>query len=249
MENIKKEHITEETKPKSNKARFALVILAMGTVAMAGLYRTKSLKVNDVQFTGNHFSLTEELISVADIPSGVHPDSMDLTTIKNRIEALDYVDEVLIQVEPGGDLIFDIIEREPIGLLINGSDRAYLDKDGVILPIPDDQILDLPLVYGFNTRKDTLKSEAVKQISDFLQTAKTNSLHWITISEVAYSDEEGVVALSNENGVKLIFGNNNFDHKLANWGTFYTEVVRVKGMQSMRQIDLRFRNQVVTKEI
>jgi len=249
VDNKHKEHINPESKPRGNKSRFALIILALGIVAMAGLYWTKSLKVKDVQFTGNFFALTEELENAAMIPSGVHPDSMDLNAIKSRIEALDYVDEVEIQVEPGGDLIFDVKEREPIGILIEGAERAYLDKDGVALPIPEDKVLDLPLVYGFSSRKDTLTSEDFKQVSEFLQTAKTNSLYWITISEVAYSEEEGVVALSFENGVKLIFGKNNFDHKLANWGTFYTEVVRVKGMQSMRQIDLRFRNQVVTKEI
>lgn len=70
----------------------------------------------------------------------------------------------------------------------------------------------------------------------------------MTISEVAYNKEEGVVALSQENGVKLLFGSNDFRIKLENWEAFYTEVIRVKGIQTMQQVDLRFTNQVVTRE-
>ena len=66
---------------------------------------------------------------------------------------------------------------------------------------------------------------------------------------MVYDENDGVVALSHENGVKLLFGRNNFQTKLENWKAFYTEVIRVKGIQSMRQVDLRFTNQVVTREI
>ncbi|HBX65194.1 MAG TPA: hypothetical protein DEG32_03250, partial [Balneolaceae bacterium] len=72
---------------------------------------------------------------------------------------------------------------------------------------------------------------------------------WNTISEVVFDETDGVVALSHENGVKLLFGRNDFQTKLENWKAFYTDVIRTKGIQSMRQIDLRFTNQVVTREI
>ena len=78
--------------------------------------------------------------------------------------------------------------------------------------------------------------------------ARTNKFGWATISEVAYSQEEGVVALSQENGVKLLFGENDFDTKFENWKAFYTEVIRVKGINKIQQVDLRFLNQVVTRE-
>jgi hypothetical protein len=66
---------------------------------------------------------------------------------------------------------------------------------------------------------------------------------------VVFDEIDGVVALSHENGVKLLFGRNEFETKLENWKAFYTEVIRTKGIDAMRQVDLRFTNQVVTHEI
>ena len=49
---------------------------------------------------------------------------------------------------------------------------------------------------------------------------------WTTLSEVAFNPIEGVVALSHENGVKLLFRTESFTNKLANWELFYTQVIR-----------------------
>jgi hypothetical protein len=91
--------------------------------------------------------------------------------------------------------------------------------------------------------------EPFLQVRDFLMKAKINGFGWTTISEVAFDQTDGVVALSQENGVKLIFGRNDFEMKLDNWKAFYKQVVRTKGIQTMQQVDLRFSNQVVTREI
>jgi hypothetical protein len=69
-----------------------------------------------------------------------------------------------------------------------------------------------------------------------------------TISEVAWTQKEGIVALTNQNGVKLIFGKGDFDTRLRNWEAFYGEVVKQKGIEAMQSIDLRFEGQIVTQE-
>jgi hypothetical protein len=48
--------------------------------------------------------------------------------------------------------------------------------------------------------------------------------------------------------VKLLFGHTDFDTRLKHWQAFYGEVISTKGIEAFSQIDLRFRNQVVTKE-
>ena len=168
----------------------------------------------------------------------------------SKIELLDYVHSVSPYIEPNGDLLLTVTERSPLALLVDGKNRIYVDAYGVKLPILDGKTLDLPLVYGFDASSgsDTLNSEEFGQIRNFLLGAKANEFGWVTISEVAYSAEQGVVALSHENGVKLIFGDNDFETKLRNWKAFYVEVIRTKGIQHIQQVDLRFKNQVVTQE-
>lgn len=226
------------------------IMLVVGGAVLAAMYWNRNVTVNEVSFSGNVMADTELLIKQANITMGFHPDSLDFATIVARLEKINYVKKASPYVEPSGALNIQIEERTPIALLMKDSKKAYVDAEGVKLPVLDGKTFDLALVYGFDASldNDTLKNEAFKQISAFLVDAKENKFGWMTISEVAYNKEEGVVALSQENGVKLLFGSNDFKTKLENWEAFYTEVIRVKGIQAMQQVDLRFTNQVVTRE-
>lgn len=226
------------------------IMLVVGIAVLAAIYWNKNVTVDEVTFSGNTMTDSEELYKTANVPLGIHPDSLDLSGVVNRVEKIDYVKTAIPYIEPSGELNIQITERKPIALLIEDERKIYVDSEGIKLPLIDGKSFDLPLVYGFNAsaNNDTLNSQAFKQISSFLLDAQRNKFGWITISEVAYNEEEGVVALSQENGVKLLFGSNDFQTKLENWETFYTEVIRVKGIQAMQQVDLRFTNQVVTRE-
>ena len=226
------------------------ILLVTGAAVLAAMYWNQNVTVNEVEIVGNYYTPAEDIFVAADIPMGIKPDSLDLDLVVARVNALNYVKSVVPYVEPNGDLKLTIKERTPIAMLVKGSNRIYVDADGVRLAVVEGKTMDLPLVYGFDAqlRPDTLKSDTFHQIRDFLVSAKTNEFGWATISEVAFSKEEGVVALSHENGVKLLFGTNDFGVKLRNWEAFYAEVIRVKGIQTMQQVDLRFTNQVVTRE-
>ena len=226
------------------------IMLVVGVAVLAAIYWNKNVTVDSISFSGNELTEIDVLAQTAEVPFGIHPDSLDLVSIVNRLENIDYVEKVIPYIEPNGELNITVKERTPIALLIKDSERMYVDIYGVKLPLISGITFDVPLVYGFDlsNKKDTLKSEAFKQISSFLVDAQQNKFGWLTISEVAFNQEEGVVALSQENGVKLLFGSNDFKTKLENWEAFYTEVIRVKGIQAMQQVDLRFTNQVVTRE-
>lgn len=226
------------------------VLMVFGIAVLAALYWTRTVTVNEMSVSGNYFTTTEEIENKAEVPFGIHPDSLNLENLVDRVESLNYVQKVTPYIEPSGDLELTIQERQPIAMLIKGSDRVYIDAEGVRLRILDGKTVDLPLVYGFRAtlQNDTLTTLEFQQVRDFLVGARTNKFGWATISEVAYSSQEGVVALSHENGVKLIFGNDNFETKLRNWEAFYSEVIKTKGIQQMQQVDLRFMNQVVTRE-
>jgi cell division septal protein FtsQ len=224
--------------------------MVIGIAVLAALYWNRNVTVNEMEITGNYYTTSEEIEAKAAVPFGIQPDSLDLQGLVDRVESLHYVQKVTPYIEPSGDLDLTIHERQPIALLIKGSDRVYVDAEGVRLPILEGKTLDLPLVYGFRAAvlRDTLQTKEFQQIRDFLVGARINKFGWATISEVAYNKEEGVVALSHENGVKLIFGNNDFETKLRNWEAFYSDVIRTKGIRHMQQVDLRFMNQVVTRE-
>lgn len=226
----------------------ALLVLALAV--MGGLYWSSNITVNDVRFSGYHFVTEDELQNRVDIPIGIQPDSLNFVEITSQIEQIPYVDKAEINVEPSGNLHIEIAERQPIALLAEGSSKIYVDKDGLRLPLQLEKNVDVPILYGFKTEpmSDTLQSEAFLAVRDFLLEMHKRTISNATISEVAWTQEDGIVALTNENGVKLIFGKGDFRTRLRNWEAFYGEVIKTKGIDRMQSVDLRFRGQIVTRE-
>ncbi len=226
-----------------------LVLGLVGGAVYAGLYLEKNTTIHEVRFSGNEFTSEHELFDVAEVPAGILADSVALPEIISGLRTLPYVEDVSVNMSLRGVLTFRVQEREPIAMLVDGSDRVYVGKGGIKLPVIPGNVRDVPLLYGFpaNPESDTLNSDAFRQVEKFLSEAKSNDIGWITISEVTWNESEGVVALTAENGVKLIFGQDDFDRKVRHWEVFYTEVVTRKGIRSFSTIDLRFRDQVVTR--
>lgn len=225
-------------------------LLILGVAVIAGLYWTRTVTVSKVHFTGNHFVQLNELEKQVDIPAGVQPDSLNFMEIISRVEHLPYVQHADINVEPGGNLVIHVEERRPIALLTDGGQKIYVDAEGIKLPIILGKAVDVPLLYGFSAKPmdDTLNSDAFQAVRDFLVDVHNRPVSDATISEVAWNSDEGVIALTNENGVKLVFGKENFKIRLRNWEVFYAKIIRQKGINSMHSIDLRFKGQIVTRE-
>jgi cell division septal protein FtsQ len=225
----------------------AILILALGV--SAGFYWNSTATVQNVSFEGNYFVSTEKLQKI-DVPLGMHPDSMNFLKILRRFKEIPYVKRVKIKVQPGGNLLIEVIEREPIALLSDGKCKIYVDEYGRRLPIILDKAVNVPILYGFSARpmNDTLESKAFKTAAKFLTEVSKNPASNATISEVAWTDDKGVIALTNQGGVKLIFGKGDFATRLRNWEAFYGKVIKQKGIESMQTVDLRFEGQIVTRE-
>lgn len=226
------------------------VLLVLGLAALAGLYWQRTMTVKDVRFAGHYFVTEQELKANVQIPDGIKPDSLDMMSIINKIEEIPYVKFADVQVEPGGNLLIHVTERQPIALLADGEDKIYVDEDGMRLELILGKTVDVPILYGFRSKpmSDTLNSRSFGAVRDFLIEMRNSKVSNATISEVAWTKDQGVVALTNENGVKLVFGKNDFGTRLRNWEAFYGEIIRTKGIAGMRSIDLRFRGQIVTQE-
>lgn len=245
-----KEEQNNNTKNSINPLPWiAGAILVLGMAVVGGFYWSSMMTVQKVQFEGNHFVSTEDLENV-EVPTGMNPDSMNFADIRNRFERIPYVKQADISVQPSGNLMIRITERQPIAQLADGAKKIYIDQDGMRLPMILGKTVDVPILYGFSATpmNDTLKSDAFKTVSDFLVNVRNNSVSDATISELAWTKYDGIVALTNQNGVKLIFGKGNFETKLRNWEAFYGEIIKQKGIEKMRSVDLRFEEQIVTRE-
>ena len=223
-------------------------LLVLGLAIAAGFYWNSNMKVHQVYYEGNSFVSNEQLKKV-DVPTGIHPDSLNTISIIKEFEKIPYVKRAAVNVEPSGNITIQISERQPIAMLSGSSGKIYIDQDGIRLPMVLDKAVNVPLLYGFSTHStgDTLSGSSADKTVQFLNELRKNPVSDATISEVAWTDN-GIVALTNPNGVKLIFGQDNFADRLRNWEAFYGKVIKQKGIEHMQSIDLRFQGQIVTRE-
>jgi cell division protein FtsQ len=234
------------------KGRYVMiaVLLVIGATFL-GYYATKAVIIKNVTVDGQYFSNQKDIIAAARVPMNVAPDSLNFLKIIKNVEKLPYVKEAYIRVVPTTTLHIHVIERKPIAMLVNGANKMYVDADGVKLPIINGKAVDAPLLYGFQATGagDTLKSDRFHEVSNFLTDAYKHDLAGMTISELGFSKKEGIVALSQDNGVKLIFGNKDFNERLTYWEAFYKQVIPRKGINKFLSVDLRYKGQIVTHEL
>ena len=225
-------------------------VLLLGAVVLAGLYWSRTGSIEEVQFRGNEYVSLEELQKQIDIPKGIKPDSLNYNAIVQQIKEIKFVEKVELKIQPGGTMVVEVSERKPIALLIDQSSQCYVDSNGVKLKLASAHVPSVPVLYGFNVEPmtDTLSSTAFKNISRFLQELMHNPASNATISATRWSEENGVTALTNNGGVKLIFGKKQFAKRLRNWEAFYAQVVRHKGISQFESVNLKFKGQIVTHE-
>ena len=240
----------EELKPEfPYMTHLASAMTLVVIVVVMGWYFNKATKVNQVEIKGNFFTEAESIIGQMAIPEGARADSLNFLGIIETVEAMPYIKQAFINRSPSGRIQVRVKEREPIALLIESEGRTYVDSDGLRLPARLGKTVDVPLLYATHSemKADTLNGPVFSSIAGFLQAAHENGPAQITLSEIAWSENEGVIALSHDNGYRLIFGNEDFDDRLNKWMAFYTDKILDEGVNRINSIDFRFEGQIVTR--
>lgn len=224
----------------------ALVLMIL-TVVM-GWHFNKASIVDQIEISGNVFTETSEIVDRMAVHEGNQVDSLNFLVIMKEVERMPYVKQAFIKRFPSGEIQLRVKEREPVVLLIEANQGIYVDSEGIRMPTVPGKSVDVPLLYATSPEMnaDTLNGEIFVTVNKFLQSANNHPSADITISEIAWSDSEGVIVLSHD-GYRLVFGNEDFDNRLQKWMTFYTGKILSEGESNMGNIDLRFEGQIVTK--
>ena len=251
IESTTNEFSAKQEARTARRYKLGLALFATITICFTIWYTQRDIIIDELEIVGTELTNNAQIEAIAKAVIGTKADSLNIIGLVEELQKLAYVKEASLYVEPSGSLRIYITERQPIAWLIDGNIFAMIDADGVIMQ-PTDKILDIPLLHGYSAKKHQngqLKSADFKQLSLFLTSLQNDSFSNATISEVVYNKEFGVTALSNDNGVKISFGNDHFDNKLASWKLFHGQIVKFKGIQAFTEVDLRFTNQIITREV
>ena len=257
--------MTGKKKTFGTEYLFAAIFLIIAAVVI-GRQLNRSVVVTDISVSGNRMSEPADILHASGVDAGLRADSIAYLEVIERVETLPWVASAYVSLSQSGRLRIRVEEEEPIALLVNEGRSALVTASGIQLPVMLGKAVDVPILHGFSVSRaaadasgsdrsrgtiaapDTLKSPLFDTARDFLLEVGKYPGLYAMISEMMVTESDGVVALSNENTVRLTFGHEDFDERIRKWQAFQSQVISGKGIAHVRSLDFRYRGQVVALE-
>ncbi|MCU0454237.1 MAG: FtsQ-type POTRA domain-containing protein [Bacteroidetes bacterium] len=230
----------------------ALVGLVLLLVVGGNLWKS-NLRVKRVAVAGAVNVETNQIIQLAEIPTGTPLYGVDLTRVQRNVQSHYFIRRATVERDLSGGIRITVEERTPLAVIL-GSPLWYVDDRGVVLPSSISKaVYDLPVLAGIppGTRLaagTAIEKDDVQEALLLLNVLKrVNREMFHRISEIRVRDGGDMVLTSAESGVPIIFGRGEIADKVARLEAFWASEVLERGTKDLEYIDLRYRDQVVVR--
>jgi len=231
-----------------------VLLLAMTLSLIIGANSWKSgLVVSKIVVIGMRVVNVNEILQLAHVKPGSKMYELDLTVIQKDVVSHHFLKHVIVERDLPSTLKITVVERSPIAM-VNGNEVLYLDADGVVLPHSiSDELFDLPMISNIApdvklTLGSAVQYPDVTEALSILSTAKlVNKELYHLISEVRLRNNGDLIFYTTDGGVPVLFGRGNPAAKLLRLEAFWNDVVRQRGAQDLRYVDLRYDDQVIVR--
>lgn len=221
-------------------ARGVLIIVGIFAMFLGAMNWRENRVVNKIIVEGNKVIPDEKIIELANVKIGERIANLNLSEIRARIEKHKFVKYADVYTNLPDFLVIEIVEREPIAMVIYNSKIYYVDSDGFVIPSDEiKKVFPVPLLGKLSYKPVNLLSDSTGQLKtqlDLLKLAidkKVDSL----ISEVRVENGE-VIIITTDGAVPVFLGKDGFEKKLVALKKFWEQYVVRNGFP--RYIDLRY---------
>ncbi|MBI5022391.1 MAG: FtsQ-type POTRA domain-containing protein [Ignavibacteriales bacterium] len=191
--------------------------------------------------------------TLSEIKNGTMLNDLNLNDIQKKLSVEPFIKNLCVTRQYPDAININITERVPIAT-VNSQQLRYIDDDGVLLPYLETAVkLDLPIINGIKGIENAkigkaIENSEIQEAIQILQTAiEIDSTMYRFISEVNMKNGDDVLLFSTEAAIPIIIGRDNYPAKLLMLQTFWSNYVRAQNADRLKQIDLRFNDQVVVK--
>lgn len=229
-------------------------LLVLGLAVFAWHWRT-TLPLKTVSVSGTLHASAEDIRELARVDSVQTLYAVDPQMIAERVRRHDWIEEVRVRRLPTGTLSIRVAERVPVALALDtdGRPACYVDRAGYQMPLVDGARYDVPLLRGIKTPcrpRQAAEDPALIAFLGVLAVADEDAD--ALISEV-HTNGRGDVTLyttppDGRGTIPVRLGKGDFDRKLQRMVAFWRQAVLTREDRKFELIDLRFDNQVVTRE-
>lgn len=233
----------------------AVVLLAIGLAGWQGWRWQAELRCDRIEVTGHRHAQRAELLKLARVAVGQRLYSMDPALVADRLRRHPWVQAATATRHPTGTLAIEVEERRPVALAVDAAGRPsfYLDRHGFMMPVDTVAAYDVPLLRADGSTYhpvQTIQNEQVRSVLETLAEASPDVEPLISEVIVEGSDEVWLrTTPAPEHGaLRVRLGSDELAAKLKRLRAFWQQAVLPRPDTRYELIDLRFDNQIVTRE-
>jgi len=179
---------------------------------------------------------------------------INLGDVRKALESHPYVWVSRVARKYPETLQVQLAERIPLGM-INLEEPVLIDIMGIVLPIDMDAKIDMiPVLSNFNPAselypigKPALSTKVIEARKILYSIWDNYNPLYVNLSEIRLNIEDEFELILAEHPTKVILGTKNINHKLMVLKEFEISL-KQKKLTDYRLIDLRYKNQIVTRE-
>ncbi|KJU81948.1 cell division protein FtsQ [Candidatus Magnetobacterium bavaricum] len=234
-------------KKKNNKVMPLKLIVAIVAIilltgcATAGIYvfiKADFLKVQHLHLQGNLHLKEADMLRLLNV-SGKSLITMDCTHVSRGLFASAWVNNVMIRKEFPNTLFVQIKEKEPVGVLSEGSDTYLVDHSGQRLEKVEKPPLTLPVISVDMTNQKTY--DDALRLTDALN--KNSVTQGKNVLITGKNPQEIAIRI---NDTLVLLGSGDYEKKLKNYLQLKDEI-NSKDIP-IEYIDMRFSQRLIVKQ-
>ena len=226
-----------------DKILFTLIL-----ILSIGIFYSSNLKNNKRSISEVSVSInpnTNYFVSVDSIKKLVlkyidkSKDSITISLIEQELDKNTYVEKSQVFKTVGQKLNVNINQKEPIARLITKDSVFYLDRNSNFMSLSKLQSVKVPIVFGFDSETDL---EYLTKISLLI---KEDSFLESNVSQILVNDNNISLKLRGYQASILIGEKIKLKNKIKNLKAFYIRAKEENNLNSYKELNLQFDNQVV----
>lgn len=228
-----------------------LALLVTGALLGTELVRDSDyFTVHNVRVNGNSRVSEQEITGIADVRTGTGIFDLDLPRIGRKIAENPWIDTVEVVRSLPDEVVISVTEHQPRAV-VQLDYLYYANGAGKVFKLLDSSdSLDYPFITGVDRqylldRPDEVAAW-VRQALALTEALQGRRLFTFDdVSEIRVDREDGLVVYTNDFGVPILFGRDDFSAKLDRLERLYAELK--PRLTALHYIDLNVADRVVVK--
>ncbi len=203
-------------------------------------------EIKFIDVSGNIYLDKESYTQFAKVTERKSFNDLTLGTIKDRFEKHPYIDYVDLKYDGNGKVSVEIHEKNFRAIMITQGSEFLVDEKLRVVPLLSfTKNIDLPVILGVDKKISGKKNAELKKAMKLISAAElSNQALASDISEVELGKKNNVTIRFIYNDYILNLGSEDVIYKLAAFGSIYDKLNANEGVNNLKYIDMRFKDQI-----